>query len=270
VQPNPIITLTTDFGYKDPFVGIMKGVILTINPSVPIVDITHNISPQNILEAALTVEMSFASFPKNTIHVVVVDPGVGSPRRPIIVRTGHYTLVGPDNGVFTQIYNLKDETPQVIHITSEHYFMSRRSSTFHGRDIFAPVAAWLSRGIEVLKFGDPITDYVTISLPSPLMPKKNILEGEVISIDHFGNVITNIKSPIIDEMRGSNPGGIMKIFVKGKEAPFVNYFSEAKDTGLYSLINSFGYLEVFINKGNAATAFDIQVGEKVILHIASF
>lgn len=268
MQPNPIITLTTDFGYKDPFVGIMKGVILTINPSVPIVDITHNISPQNILEAALTIEMSYDSFPHDAIHVVVVDPGVGSSRRPIIVKTGYYTLVGPDNGVFTQIYNLKDETPRVIHITSEHYFMSRRSSTFHGRDIFAPVAAWLSKGIEILKFGEPITDYVTVPIPAPLMPKRNILEGEVISIDHFGNAITNIKASIIDEMRGSNPGGIMKIFVKGKEAPFVNYFSEAKDTGLYSLINSFGYLEVFINKGNAATAFNIQVGEKVILHIA--
>jgi hypothetical protein len=263
MQHNPIITLTTDFGYRDPFVGIMKGVILNINPSVTIVDITHNISPQNILEAALTVEMSFESFPHETIHVVVVDPGVGSARRPALVITDRHYFIGPDNGVFSQIYKLKHETLMVMHITSEHYFMPRRSSTFHGRDIFAPVAAWLSRGIDASKFGEPITDYVTISVPVLTMTENNSLEGEIIYIDRFGNAITNIKAQQIDDLQRGEPVEKLKVLVKGKEAPFKNHYSEAEDTGLYSLLNSFGNLELFVYKSSASSDFDILVGEKV-------
>ncbi|MEW6213840.1 MAG: SAM-dependent chlorinase/fluorinase [Nitrospirota bacterium] len=262
MQPNPIITLTTDFGYKDPFVGIMKGAILNINPFVNIVDITHNISPQSIIEAALTIEMSFASFPYKTIHVVVVDPGVGSVRRPIIAITDHYLFVGPDNGIFSRIYNLT-ETLQVIHITSEHYFMPRRSSTFHGRDIFAPVAAWLSKGINVSKFGEPITDYVTVPIPAPVMPARNIIEGMVIYIDRFGNAMTNIKTQNIEDLYASKPGGRLKVLVKGKEAPFKSHYSQAENAGPYSLINSFDYLELFVYRGSASSDFGIVVGEKV-------
>jgi len=203
MEPSPIITLTTDFGYRDPFVGIMKGVILNINPLANIIDITHGISPQNIMEAAFTIEMSFASFPSKTIHVVVVDPGVGSVRRPILVITDHYYFIGPDNGIFSQIYNLS-ESLNVIHLTAEHYFMAQISSTFHGRDMFAPAAAWLSKGINVSNFGDPIDDYVNMPISVPVMPTKNIIEGEVIYIDLFGNVITNIKTQKIDELLGSN------------------------------------------------------------------
>ncbi|MEW6419069.1 MAG: SAM-dependent chlorinase/fluorinase [Nitrospirota bacterium] len=260
---NAIITLTTDFGYKDPFVGIMKGVILNINPLANIVDITHDISPQNILEAAFAIEMSFESFPYKTIHVVIVDPGVGSVRRPILVITDHHYFIGPDNGVFSQIYNLVHETLSVIHITAEHYFLPQRSATFHGRDIFAPVAAWLSRGINVSKFGDPITDYVNIPIPVPIVLEGNTIEGEVIYIDRFGNVTTNIRNQKIGELFADNPEGRLKVIAKGKEAPLKNYYSEAGDNGLYSLINSFGYLELFVRMGNASSDFGISVGEKV-------
>lgn len=253
---NPIITLTTDFGYRDPFVGIMKGVILDINPFVTIVDITHGISPQNILEAAIAIEMSFESFPPRTIHVVIVDPGVGSRRRPVVVTTDYHYFIGPDNGVFSLVYNLS-KSLNVMHITAQHYFLPQRSSTFHGRDIFAPVAAWLSRGIEVSKFGEPIKDYVTMKVPTPVMVKKNILEGEVIYVDRFGNAITNIKArDIIDREK-------FKVMVKGKEAPFKDHYSQAEEAGLYSLINSFGYLELFMYRGNASSHFGITVGEKV-------
>ncbi|NCO67191.1 MAG: hypothetical protein CO148_03530 [Nitrospirae bacterium CG_4_9_14_3_um_filter_41_27] len=262
MQQNPIITLTTDFGYNDPFIGIMKGVILNINPFVNIIDITHGISPQNIMEAAFAIKMSYSSFPSKTIHVVVVDPGVGSVRRPILVVTDYHYFVGPDNGVFSQIFNLT-ESLNVIHITAEHYFMPQRSSTFHGRDIFAPVAAWLSRGINVSNFGDTITDYVTIPVPLPVMPAKNTIEGNVIYIDHFGNAITNIKAQKIEDLFGSNLEGRLKVIVKGKEAPLKNYYSQAEDDGIYSLINSFGYLELFVNKGSANSNFGITVGEKV-------
>jgi len=262
MEPSPIITLTTDFGYKDPFVGIMKGVILNINPFANIIDITHGISPQNIMEAAFTIETSFASFPSKTIHVVVVDPGVGSVRRPILVITYNYYFVGPDNGIFSQIYNL-NESLNVIHLTAEHYFMPRISSTFHGRDIFAPASAWLSKGINVSNFGDPIDDYVNIPIPVPVMPTKNIIEGEVIYIDRFGNVMTNIKTQKIDELLGSKPEGKFRVIVRGSEAPLKNYYSEAADNRLYSLINSFGYIELFVKKGNASSDFGIAVGEKV-------
>lgn len=261
-QPS-VITLTTDFGYKDPFVGMMKGVILKINPMAKIVDITHDITPHNIREAALTVGMSYSFFPPKTVHIVVVDPGVGSNRRPILVMTDHHYFIGPDNGVFSMIYSSKTETLGVIHITSEHYFTPERGSTFHGRDIFAPTAAWLTKGIETTKFGDMITDYVTLPFPSVSMPTKTTIEGEVIYIDRFGNAITNIKAVDLDTLYSLNPEAKLKIATKGKQAELKNYYSEVTDKGLYSLINSTGYLELFIYRGNAAAEFNIKVGDIV-------
>jgi S-adenosylmethionine hydrolase len=263
MQHDCVITLTTDFGYRDPFAGIMKGVILSINPFVHIIDITHDIGPQNILEAALAIEMSFNSFPHKTIHVVVVDPGVGSSRRHIIVTTGKYFFVGPDNGVFSLIYQSPRENLAVVHITSEHYFLSQKSSTFHGRDIYAPVAAWLSRDIDVSKFGEVITDYVKIPLPVPTLQAQNILEGEVVYIDSFGNAITNIKTHHMNNLYGSNLVDHPAVLFKGNAVPFKHYYSEAEATGLYSLINAFGSLELFVYKGNASSDFAIRIGDKV-------
>jgi S-adenosylmethionine hydrolase len=262
MQRNRVVTLTTDFGYRDPFAGIMKGVILSINPSAHIVDITHDISPQNILEAAIAIEMSFDSFPVGSIHIVVVDPGVGSVRRPILVATGSHFFVGPDNGVFSRIYKLH-EIKTVIHMTDEHYFMPKRSSTFHGRDIFAPVAAWLSSGTEASNFGTPITDYVTVQVPVPVMSSKNVLEGEIISVDRFGNATTNIKISHLTDLYGENYFDNPSILFRGNKVPFRHYYSEAEDKGLYSLINSFGHLELFVYKGNASSEFGICLGDKV-------
>jgi S-adenosyl-L-methionine hydrolase (adenosine-forming) len=261
-MPDSIITLTTDFGYKDPFVGIMKGVILSIKHSVNIVDITHLITPQNILEASFVIENSFSFFPRKTIHVVVVDPGVGSVRRPIIVADENYFFVGPDNGVFSCIYRLI-ENPVVVHITSEQYFLSWRGPTFHGRDIFAPVAAWLSKGIEISNFGVQIYDYVTVQLPDLRKPAENIIDGEVIYIDSFGNLITNISAREIEDLSRVNPDRKPEVVVKGQEAPLKNYYLQATDDRLYSIINSFRYLELFVNKGNASAASGVTVGEKV-------
>lgn len=262
MEQHPVITLTTDFGYKDPFVGIMKGVILNINPPANIVDLTHDISPRNIMEAAFVIEASFKYFPYKTINAVIVDPGVGSIRKPILVATDRHYFVGPDNGVFTRVYAVA-QSVQVIHVTSEHYFLPEKSSTFHGRDVFAPVAAWLSKGIDILNFGEPITDYVTLPIPVPASPAKNIIEGEVIYLDRFGNLTTNIRHLKMDEFTLGNKGKQPKIIINGKEAPLKNSFSEATDGGLYSLINSFGYLELFVNGGNAALIFGLDVGKKV-------
>lgn len=256
----PIITLTTDFGYRDPLVGIMKGVILSINPDVNIVDITHGISKYNVREAALTIGMSYHQFPSSTIHVVVTDPGVGSARRPIMVVTEDYYCIGPDNGVFSLIYS-ESERCEVLHLTADHYFMRDKSTTFHGRDIFAPVASWLSKGVIPSKFGDPVTDFVKLPFPVPSMPTKTTLEGEVIHIDHFGNAITNIKVSDLKLLRSASEKGVLRIVAKGKQVPFKQYYSQAEDKGLYALINSMNYLELFIYRGDAASEFNLKVGD---------
>ena len=240
----------------------MKGVILNINPAVNIVDITHGISPQNIMQAAFAIEASFKYFPHKSINVAIVDPGVGSVRRPIIVATDYHYFVGPDNGIFTRLYATA-ESLQVIHVTTEHYFLPSRSSTFHGRDIFAPVAGWLSRGVDILNFGEPITDFVKMHIPVPASPSPNIIEGEVVYVDCFGNLTTNIHHMKIDELVFNNADKKQKVLIKGNEAPLKDFYSEAKDKGLYSLINSFGYLELFVNSGNAASEFGLIVGDKV-------
>jgi hypothetical protein len=262
MEQRSIITLTTDFSNREPFAGIMKGVILKINPSVNIFDITHSISPQNIQEASFVLEMIYPAFPGKTIHIVVVDPGVGSGRRPLLVATDHHYFIGPDNGVFSRIYALT-ETLKVIHITAEHYFLPERSFTFHGRDIFAPVAAWFSKGIDLEKFGDPVTDYITIPVPAPAMPSPGAIEGEIIYSDAFGNAITNIPAGDIYTLLSNSRSGAAKVLVKGREAPFKKFYSEASNEGLHSLINSFGYLEIFVKGGSASSAFDLNVGEKV-------
>jgi len=259
---NPVITLTTDFGYKDPFVGIIKGVILKINPAAKVFDITHGISPQNIFEASLVLEISYNAFPHDTIHVAIVDPGVGSSRRPILAVTENYFFIGPDNGIFSRIFALAERLT-VFHITAEHYFLKQDGSTFQGKDIFAPIAGSLSKGVDISHFGDPITDFKKLSIPSPQLTGKNVIDGEVVYIDRFGNTMTNIPKEKISEMTGSNSENKIKVLIKGKEIPFKTYYAEVKDTGLYALINSFGYLELFVRNGNASRSFGIKTGDKV-------
>ncbi|HWR59464.1 MAG TPA: SAM-dependent chlorinase/fluorinase [Thermodesulfovibrionales bacterium] len=255
---NPIITLTTDFGYKDPLSGVMKGVILSINPSVSIVDMTHGISKYDVREAALTIGSTYMQFPLRTIHIVVTDPGVGSERRPIMLATDSYYFIGPDNGVFSLMFGNK--RCEVRHLTSSHYFLRRISKTFHGRDIFAPVAAWLSKGIDVSKFGEVINDFVKLDLPTPIEKSSVAIEGEVILIDHFGNAITNITALDIDRIK-SAANGTLKIIIKGKEVMVKDYYGQAGDRGLYGIIGSLDYLELFVNKGNASQEFNIKVGD---------
>ena len=185
-----IITLTTDFGGKDAFAASMKGVILKIIPQTQIIDISNEINPQDIWEAAYVLRSAYGHFPKGTVHVAVVDPGVGSGRRPIIVVTESYYFVGPDNGLFTLIYQ-EAERIRVHHITSTHYYLPNPGPTFHGRDIFAPVAGWLAKGIASANFGDEITDYVKMNIPAP-KTTQNSIEGHIVHIDRFGNIITNI------------------------------------------------------------------------------
>ncbi len=265
----PIITLTTDFGLKDPFVGTMKGVILGINPAAQIIDISHNVSPHDILEASQIISMSYKYFPSTSIHVVVVDPGVGGIRKPLLVVTENHYFIGPDNGVFTLIFE-KESTNnlfKVIHITSSHYFLRNRSSTFHGRDIFAPAAAWLSKGIDSFKFGEQIDDYVTISMPKTKSHGENAIEGEVIHIDSFGNATTSITKDDIDKLCPDPSKENLKVIYKNEQLKLLNYYSETGDSDLSAVINAFGFLELFIYRGNAFHQFGIKKGDPVNITI---
>ena len=207
----PIITLITDFGSSDPFFGIMKGVILTICPSARIEDITHDIAPQNIYQANFVIQSSYHYFPKGTIHVCVVDPGVGSCRKPILIQTENYLFAGPDNGIFTGIIE-KENIINVIELTEKKYWLKNVSQTFHGRDIFSPVAAHLAKGENSLNLGKKInTENLTRLNISRPIKKKDGYTGTVQFIDHFGNIITNIPN---DEIQGNITGKVKKIILK--------------------------------------------------------
>jgi S-adenosylmethionine hydrolase len=189
-----IITLLTDFGLKDGFVGIMKGVILDIAPATQIVDITHEIAPQNILEGSLVLAQAANYFPAGSIHVAVVDPGVGTTRKPIAAKIGDQYFVGPDNGLFTGVIEIAEKYNQPItfyHLTNPKYWLPQVSRSFHGRDIFAPVAAHLANGISLAELGTPIAEPARIMVPHPEQTLDG-WAGQVLSVDHFGNLLTNI------------------------------------------------------------------------------
>jgi hypothetical protein len=265
----PLITMTTDFGYDGPFAGVMKGVIYAINPHVNIVDLTHSITPHSIQEAAFTIGMNYQYFPKDSVHLVVVDPEVGSGRRPLLVAADEHYFIGPDNGVFSYIYKLAARDLKVIHITSEHLFLKKDSPTFQGRDVFSPCAAWLTNGLDLNKFGEAVSDYHAIDLSAPVRLSDLVLQGEVLFIDRFGNAITNIKKTDIDDLQGMQPEGALRIFLKDKDMQLRDYYSQAENMGISALINSSGYLETFISRDSAASKYDILPGDVVKVVLSS-
>ncbi|UCG78795.1 MAG: SAM-dependent chlorinase/fluorinase [Nitrospirota bacterium] len=259
---NRAITLLTDFGNKDPFVSQMKGVILGINDEVQIVDITHEISRHHIREAAVTIGMSYEYFPPLTVHTCVVDPGVGSGRRPIIVAIDDHYFVGPDNGIFSYIFATHD-IYQVIHVRADHYFVRKDSSTCHGRDIFSPVAAWLAKGVPLENFGDEIDDYINLNLPMPQRTSESNIEGEVIYIDNFGNAITNIALKDLGTISKHEILQRSKVLCKGSQIELKSYYSDVNDKALYALFNSNDMLELFVYRGSAVEANGIKIGDAV-------
>jgi S-adenosyl-L-methionine hydrolase (adenosine-forming) len=259
---NAIITLTTDYGTKDHLVGAMKGVILKINPDVTIVDITHEVTPYDLLDGALAIGSAFSYFPARTIHVVVVDPGVGTERRPILVTSDNQYFIAPDNGVLSLVYE-RDANVVVRHANAEHYYHLPVSKTFHGRDIFAPVAAWLSKGWQTASMGEAIDDYKRFSMPRP-KASDGVLKGVVMRVDSFGNLITNfreedlaedaLKAGKVDLQIGTHPvSRLVETFALGNSGEAVAY------------IGSSGYVEVAVNKGNAARTLGLGRGAAVTL-----
>jgi hypothetical protein len=236
----------------------MKGVVLSINPHAIIVDITHSIQAQDIEETAYIIGASFRYFPSGTIHLVVVDPGVGSGRRSLILEAGGHYFTGPDNGVFSHVLHYYSPV-KAIHITEEKYMLSKDSPTFQGRDLFAPVAAWLSKGLKPDAFGSPVEDFITFPVARPEITHGDI-SGEVIYIDHFGNAITNIKADALAMF-----GNRYAVEVNDKVVHQVRYYAQDYENSLCCLVNSSGYLELFVNKGSAAEKYSIKKGDKVIV-----
>jgi S-adenosyl-L-methionine hydrolase (adenosine-forming) len=260
----PIITLTTDYGTNDHLVGVLKGVILNINPEVNIVDITHSILAHDILDGALTLSQAYKYFPSKTIHLVVVDPGVGTQRRPILVAGDTHYFVAPDNGVLSAIYD-QSESLYVWNITSEHYFRQPVSNTFHGRDIFAPVAAWLSKSWQTASFGEEITDFVRFTIPKPKV-SGNTTKGIVLRVDNFGNLITNLTA---EEAPGLIAPGAKFTIRVGNAAvtKIVPTFAQGAAGETFAVMGSSGYVEICVNKGNAARTVGAGRGAEVTVEM---
>ncbi len=258
----PVITLTTDFGLDDPFAGIMKGVILGIAPEARIVDITHAVEPGNLKQAAHVLEAAHPWFPAGTVHCVVVDPGVGSGRRALAVQSGGAFFVAPDNGVLTPVLTPRSKA---VALANRKYFLKNVSATFHGRDVFAPVAAWIAKGTSLAQMGNKITDPVTLALPRPETTKTGT-RGEIVHIDRFGNLMSNLKG----NASGGKPQPIDKYEVfLGKQkigGPYANY-SACKEEEIGWLINSWDAIEIFCREGHAANQLKARVGTKVTLKL---
>jgi S-adenosylmethionine hydrolase len=273
-----IITLTTDFGLSDGYVAAMKGVILGINPEAKLVDICHSIKPQNILQAAFVLGTAYPYFPKKTTHLVVVDPEVGTERQAIILKTPQGSFVAPNNGVLSYVVQqhllepvtdkgkvflktgLKPETEvTAVAITNSKFWRSPVSPTFHGRDIFAPVAALLSLGFPLIEFGEPVTAVEMLPLSRPAIRPNDSLLGHIIHIDSFGNLITDIRS---DDLRDKERGVEIEVgnrLISGLARTY------AEGSGLVAVIGSNGYLEVSLRGGNASSLLDAKVGDEIRL-----
>jgi S-adenosylmethionine hydrolase len=257
-----IVTLTTDFGSSDPYVGIMKGVILGINPDAQLVDLCHDIRPYDVLEAAYAVAQAYRYFPPRTVHLVLVDPGVGTARRPLIVSADRYVFVAPDNGVLSLVY-AQEENLYVRHITATHYFREPVSQTFHGRDIFAPVVGWLSRHAETEKFGELITDYTRFTLPKPKRVNENQLQGMVVRVDRFGTLVTNLTPTDLPELFRESPASFKMTVGKVEISKLQTAYADGGQGEVFAILGSAGYLEIAANRASAAQALGVGKGAEV-------
>ena len=270
------IVLTTDFGLEDPYVGVMKGVIYRINSEALIIDHSHYVEPQNIAHAAMLLSTSYSYFPDQAIHVAVVDPGVGTERSALIIMTPRAYLVGPDNGLFSGIVSKyleksQSQTPNIdipseckaFRITNSQVFLTPTSDTFHGRDIFAPVGAHLSLGVPPSELGEPVESIVGETCPQLTITTDKIV-GEVIYVDHFGNLITNISNILLDEyvnVAVETSG----CYIGSIQRTFNDSYTLASDVPI-ALLGSNGYLEIAFPNGSAVSFLSLSSGSEVILH----
>jgi S-adenosyl-L-methionine hydrolase (adenosine-forming) len=254
MAPNGIITFLSDFGLQDGYVAIVKGVILRINPASVIVDITHQIPSGSILHAASVLQETQPFFPQGTVHLAVVDPGVGTTRRPIAVQADSHFFVGPDNGLFSPFIT-RSPSSSIVLLKEKRYFLPDISNTFHGRDMFAPVAAHLSSGIPLDALGPPVNDPVVLTLPDPQVGD-DVLSGTVVRIDHFGNLITNISEKTLQKFlcNGDPVIRIGELTIHGISSAY----GETARGGIVALIGSAGFLEIAVNLGRACELDEIK------------
>jgi S-adenosylmethionine hydrolase len=256
-KPSGIVALLTDYGLQDPYVGILKGALLSVNPRAQLVDLSHEIPPQDIREAARVLAAARGFFPDGTIFVAVVDPGVGSDRAVVGVETDRQTFLAPDNGL---LGFLGDSVQRRVRISEAEYFLKPLSNTFHGRDILAPVAGHLSRGVDLARFGPALTQIATLETSEPRRSADGGIEGEVVAIDRFGNLITNIPAGMLPDTPGLRISVGRRVLRKLSRS-----YADAPRGGLLALVGSTGHLEISINQGNAARAARIRGGERVLV-----
>jgi S-adenosyl-L-methionine hydrolase (adenosine-forming) len=255
----PIITLLSDFGLRDHFVGAVKGVLLSLNPELTLVDITHQIPPQDIFTGAFALSQAYAYYPTGTIHFAVVDPGVGTNRKVLAASAGGHFFVAPDNGILTYIIQTHEDFA-AYEVTAEHYFHKPVSTTFHGRDIFAPVAGWISRKIELHQFGPRVATPVRLNIPFPKHVKETLLQGMILSVDHFGNLITNLKP--------SDVTPAFKILAGQREISTLRTTYGAGAPGeVFVVLGSTGYYEIAMKGGSAAATLNLKAGAPIGLVI---
>jgi hypothetical protein len=257
--PPAIITLTTDFGERDHYVGVMKGVIASINGGAKIIDICHEVRPFSVAQGAFFIAQAYRYFPKGTVHVVVVDPGVGSARRAILVEAAGQRFVAPDNGVLSQVYERESHTVRAIR--TERFALQPVSQTFHGRDIFAPVGAWLSSGKESAEFGDLVAGYVRLAATAPVLVKPGHWQGRILNIDSFGNIVTSFPASLLPEA-----GGIARVKAGRVQTERVHTaYAEAPSGEPFAIAGSAGYVEISIREASAAEVAGVDIGDRVEL-----
>jgi S-adenosylmethionine hydrolase len=263
-RTTPAIVLLTDFGFKDSYVGVMKGVIRTICRNAEIIDLCHNVMPQDVAEAAFVLAASYRYFPEETIFTCVVDPGVGTERPVLCMRANRQVFLAPDNGLLSVIAE-ECSGYEVRRATNEEYFLQERSHTFHGRDVFAPLAAHLATGIEMAKVGPAALNIRRLLLPRPVLTADGSLRGEIVHIDQFGNLITNIRRATLQRSLGVS-GDHVEVRVKRQSIRGIaRTYADQPEGHLLALIGSSGYLEVAVNQGSAAALLGCDKGDSVTL-----
>ena len=263
VQQPGIVTLLTDFGTDDAYVAAMKGAVLSVNPDLRIVDVSHTVAPHDVVEAAWLLRGAFRYFPAGTVHCVVVDPGVGTARRAIAVRSAGYSFVAPDNGVL--FWALRGAAHEAVALARAEYFRPEVSRTFHGRDIFAPVAAHLASGVPLSDLGEPIGDPVRLPVPEPRISGHQI-HLEVVHIDRFGNLITNLERQQFEAWLGDTDPASVRITVARRAiAGVVETYGEVPPGALLAVFESTGSLEIAVREGHAARTLSVSRGTAVTL-----
>ena len=257
------ITLITDFGLQYGYVGVMKGVMSNINPSASVIDISNTIAAQDVFQAACVLNNSYNHFPKGTIHVVVVDPGVGSERKILCLKTEDYLFLAPDNGALSFIA-ANEESPSIREVTNSELFLPEVSDTFHGRDIFAPVAAHLSKGVSNKDLGERVDKINEIDLPKPIRSPGGVLTAEIIYVDGFGNLITNVNKDVIDRMKIKTERLAITMGRKRINGICKSYTDVGANEAL-AIFGSSGYLEISINRGSARDVLNLKKGDKLDL-----